>query len=389
MGVQSDAFRIAADRGIGAVEAVRVTVDTEKERAGLYLARVEVEDTSTGLWSIFPCGQWLDPSVGHTMRTLPVKTAGGGGGGGGGGGETMSSTLEEQLRGELSVERTRVKTVRAESEALRRQLSAAAASAPEAAAAERDAALARAAELQRQVAEIQAQMAGVEEEYSRRFDATIAQLDTAHQVRAAGPSELRVRPIRDAVSRLDGRVAVWHHWHHTLHSGRCGCLSVRIVVPRRCGLLLGSWGESEVCASTCPLQLLSNGTPPAPPCPPPPPAPHLAFSPAARAREWGAGVLRAAAQTHGGARGAADGPAERRHGGAGEPHGGRRGAHSGEGGAGGHPCHCGARLSPACVCRRLRLRLRGGGACCRRTEGITLGVYATLCDGDIGPVRGG
>jgi hypothetical protein len=203
---QSDAFRIAADRSIGAVQAVRVTVDTEAEGAGLYLARVELEDTVTGLWSIFPCGQWLDPSVGQTMRTLSVKTAGGGGGGE----ETMSSTLEEQLRGELSVERTRVKALRAESDALRRQLSAAATTAPEAIAAERDAAVERTAELQRQVAEIQAQLAGVEEEYGKRFDATITQLDSAHQVRSAGellacvqpPVTLSVKP------RLQGSTGV-------------------------------------------------------------------------------------------------------------------------------------------------------------------------------------
>jgi hypothetical protein len=199
--VQSDAFRIAADRSIGAVQAVRVTVDTEAEGAGLYLARVELEDTVTGLWSIFPCGQWLDPSVGQTMRTLPVKTAGGGGGGGGGG-ETMSSTLEEQLRGELSVERSRVKALRAESDALRRQLSATAATAPEAIAAERDAAVERAAELQQQVAEIQAQLAGVEEEYGKRFHATIAQLDSAHQVRSAGELLTCVQPTATTVENL-------------------------------------------------------------------------------------------------------------------------------------------------------------------------------------------
>mmetsp|Transcript_28069 Transcript_28069/g.53117 ORF Transcript_28069/g.53117 Transcript_28069/m.53117 type:complete len:688 (+) Transcript_28069:162-2225(+) len=94
---QSDAYTVRVDTSIGAFQGLVVWVDSADPydtRQGLFLNRIEVEDTASDLWTVFPCNAWLDCSEGGgiTCRHLTARSVGT---------ESGEKLLKQQLGNEM------------------------------------------------------------------------------------------------------------------------------------------------------------------------------------------------------------------------------------------------------------------------------------------------
>mmetsp|Transcript_3266 Transcript_3266/g.6427 ORF Transcript_3266/g.6427 Transcript_3266/m.6427 type:complete len:1160 (+) Transcript_3266:276-3755(+) len=112
---QTDAFAISVDADIGKLVSVQVACDAFAPREGMFLKHVVVEDTRTGLYSVHPCNQWLDPAEedGDTVRSLRMASYGL---------EEGNLAIELKLREELAEERQMGKTMKNEMGTLKIEL---------------------------------------------------------------------------------------------------------------------------------------------------------------------------------------------------------------------------------------------------------------------------